>query len=158
MNIKLKLILGIFGIFITIFLWNVFVVGELHKMPIDYEIILEQEGNDRILNTIGGRLSDPFQLREIFRVKVVNVEGSVLELYSTIVGKDSATGEIIFDSTVTYFVDRDTRKHVKDVEGYFSFPQNVKKQNYELFHPIVLGPSTFVFEGVFLTKSSTWFN
>jgi len=148
MNIKLKLILGISGIFITIFLWSVFVVGELHKMPTDYEIILEQEGNDRVLNTIGGELSDPFQLREIFRVKVVNVEGSVLEIYSTVVGKDSATGEIIFDSTVTYFVDRDTRKHVKEVEGYFSFPQNVKKQNYELFHSIVLGPATFVFERV----------
>ena len=148
MNIKLKLILGIFGIFITIFLWSVFVVGELHKMPTDYEIILEQEGNDRVLNTIGGELSDPFQLREIFRVKVVNIEGSVLEIYSTIVGKDSATGEIIFDSKVTYFVDRDTRKHVNEVEGYFSFPQNVKKQNYELFHPIVLGPATFVFEGI----------
>ncbi len=148
MNIKLKLILGIFGIFITIFLWNVFVVEELHKMPTDYEIILEQEGNDRILNTIGGELSDPFLLREILRVKVVNVEGNVLEIYSTTLGTDSATGEIIFDSKVTYFVDRDTRKHVNEVEGYFSFPQNVKKQNYELFHPIVLGPATFVFEGI----------
>ena len=148
MNIKLKLILGFFGIFIVILLWNVLVVGELHKISTDYEIILEQEGHDRVLNTIGGELSDPFLLKEIFREKVVNVEGNVLEIYSTILGKDSATGEVIFDSTVTYFVDRDTRKHVKEVEGYFSFPQNVKKQNYELFHSIVLGPATFVFERV----------
>ncbi len=148
MNVKLKLIFGIFGIFIVMFLWNVLVVKELHKLPTDYEIILEQEGHDRVLNTIGGELSDPFLLREIFREKVVNVEGNVLEIYSTILGKDSATGEIIFDSTVTYFVDRDTRKHVKEMESYFSFPQNVKKQNYELFHSIVLGPATFVFERV----------
>ncbi len=148
MNIKLKLILGFIGIFIIIFLWSVLVVVELHKIPMDYEIILQQEGHDRVLNTIGGELSDPLQLNEIFRLKVVNVEGNVLEIYSTILGKNSATGEIIFDSRVTYFVDRDTRKHVNEVEGYFSFPQNVKKQNYELFHPIVLGPATFVFEGV----------
>ena len=148
MNIKLKLIFGIFGILIVMFLWNVLVVSELHKIPIDYEIILEQEGHDRVLNTIGGELSDSFLLNEIVREKVVNVEGNVLEIYSTTLGTDSATGEIIFDSTVTYFVDRDTRKHVNEVEGYFSFPQNVKKQNYELFHPIVLGPATFVFEGV----------
>lgn len=148
MNIKLKLIFGIFGIFIVMFLWNILVVEELHKIPTDYEIILEQEGHDRILNTIEGKLSDPFLLREIFREKVVNVEGNVLEIRSTILGKDSATGKIIFNSTTTYFVDRDTRKHVKEVEGYFSFPQNVKKQNYELFHSIVLGPATFVFERV----------
>ena len=148
MNIKLKLILGIFGIFIVMFLWNVLVVGELHKIPTDYEIILEQEGHDRILNTIGGELSDSFLLSEIVREKVVNVEGNVLEIYSTTLGKNLVTGENIFDSTVTYFVDRDTRKHVNELEGYFSFPQNVKKQNYELFHPIVLGPATFVFEGV----------
>ena len=95
MNIKLKLILGFIGIFIMIFLWSVLVVVELHKIPTDYEIILQQEGHDRILNTIGGELSDPFQLNEIFRLKVVNVEGNVLEIYSTILGKNSATGEII---------------------------------------------------------------
>jgi len=147
-NIKFKLILGIIGIFILIFLWDILVVVELHKIPTDYEIILEQEGHDRALNAIGEDLSDPFQLRETFREKVVNSEGNILEIYSTILGKNSETGEIIFDSRKTYFVDRDTKKHLKEVEGYFSFPENVKKQNYELFHPIVLGPATFVFEEV----------
>jgi len=148
MNVKFKMILGFSGISIMIFLWFVLVVGELQKMPTDYKIVLEQEGQDRILTTIEGELSNPYLLREVFTQKVVNVEGNVLEIYSNIMGTDSATGEIIFDSTVSYFVDRNTRKHVKELEGYFSFPTNVKKQNYELFHPIVLGPATFVFEGV----------
>jgi len=44
-----------------------------------------------------------------------------------------------------FLVDANTRKHHED-DSYFLFPTNVKKQNYEMLHPIVAFPTTFVYE------------
>ena len=76
---------------------------------------------------------------------VVNVNGNLLEIKSTIVGTDSATNHIIFSHAHTFFVDRTTRKH-QAMDAYFTFPPDVQKRNYEFFHPMIFTKTTFIFE------------
>jgi signal transduction histidine kinase len=118
----------------------------MKKIPLNYESISEHEGQDRILESIGGKLSKPFWIREILKENVVNVNGNILEINSTVVGTDSATNHIIFSNANTFFVDRTTRKH-KSADEYFTFPPNVQKRDYEFFHPMIFTKTTFIFEG-----------
>lgn len=122
-------------------------VDEIKKIPSNYELISEHEGQDRVLEYIDGNLSEPFLIRETLRQNVVNVNGDILEIKATVVGIDSATNKIIFDSSQNFFVDRNTRKHAH-MDEYFAFPINVQKQNYEFIHPMIFTKTTFVFEGV----------
>ena len=146
MNIKLKLILGFSGIFIMIFLWNILAVGELQKIPDDYELITQLEGSTRILLSIGEEITDPIRTNDILRNKVVKKEGNTLEISSTWTDYDILTGDKIWEYSNTYFIDATTYKHVGDKDGYYSFPPHVKKQNYDFFDPWTIVPSTFVFE------------
>jgi hypothetical protein len=100
----------------------------MKKMPFNYEVIAEHEGQDRILESMGGQLSEPFWIREVLKENVVNVNGNLLEIKSTVVGTDAATNHIIFSHGHTFFVDRTTRKH-QSMDAYFTFPPHVQKQN-----------------------------
>lgn len=142
---KLKIGLGcliIIGIVVGYYIG----VEEIKKIPVDFELLLEQEGQDRVLESIGGDLSKSFLIRETLSQRVVSVDDNVLEIASRVVGWDSASNEIIFDNSQTFFVDRNTRKHA-DTEEYFTFPPNVQKKDYEFFHPMVFAKATFVFDG-----------
>ena len=144
MNFKIKSVIGFLVITSIIFVYRLF-VNEMKKMPLNYELISEHEGQDRILESIGGKLSKPFWIREVLKENVVNVNGNILEINSTVVGTDSATNHIIFSNANTFFVDRTTRKH-QSVDEYFTFPPNVQKRNYEFFHPMIFTKATFIFE------------
>ena len=76
---------------------------------------------------------------------VVNVNGNILEINSTVVGTDSATNHIIFSNVNTFFVDRTTRKH-QSVDASLNFPPDVQKRNHEFFHPMIFTKATFIFE------------
>jgi len=145
---KLTLILGFVVIAGGFFFWNQIILTEINKMPQNYSIFLEQEGSDQILDPAEGKLSEPFLIHEENFHKVISVEGNVLAIESKIIGRDLSTGEVYFDSTDIYYVDRTTKQHMQNKEGYFDFTKDVKKQDYEFYHPIVLGQATFVFEKV----------
>jgi len=144
MNFKIKSVIGLLVITAVIFLYCLF-VHEMKKIPLHYELISEQEGQDRILESIGGKLSEPFWIREVLKENVVNINGNILEINSTVVGTDSATNNTIFSNTHTFFVDRTTRKH-QSMDAYFTFPPGVQKRNYEFFHPMIFTKTTFIFE------------
>ncbi len=145
-NDKIKLSVGFLIILTTITVYELS-VNEIKKIPLNYELISEHEGQDRVLEHIDGNLSEPFLIRETLRQNVVDVKGDILEIKATVIGIDSATNKVIFDSAQTFFVDRNTRKHAQ-IDEYFAFPPNVQKQNYEFFHPMIFTKTTFVFEGV----------
>ncbi len=145
-RVKLKLIIGSLIILSSVITYEVF-VDEMKKIPIDYELISEHEGQDRVLESINGNISDPFWIRETLREKVVSVNGNILEITSKVIGVDSATNQIIFDNEQTFFVDRSSRKH-HDGEEYFTFPPNVQKKDYEFFYPMMFTKTTFVFDKV----------
>jgi len=145
-NYKSKLIVG-FLIILTIIVVYEMSVYEIKKIPLDYELISEHEGEDRILEYIDGNLSEPFLIRETLRQYVANVNGDMLEIKGTIVGIDPATNKVVFNNEQTFFVDRNTRKHTQTNE-YFAFPPNVQKQNYEFLHPMIFTTASFVFEKI----------
>ncbi|MBS3923565.1 MAG: DUF3068 domain-containing protein [Nitrosarchaeum sp.] len=145
-NDKIKLIIGVLVIISVISAYEIS-VDEIKKIPLNYELISEHEGQDRVLEKVDGDLSESFLIREMLRQNVANVDGDILEIKATVIGIDSATNNVIFDNSQTFFVDRTTRKHAQ-MDEYFAFPTNVQKQNYEFFHPMIFTKATFVFEGV----------
>jgi len=124
-------------------------VYEMKKFPLDYKVISEHEGQDRILADMGGKLSAPFWIRETLTQEAINTKGNILEIRSTVTGVDSATNNIIFDNENFFYVDRATRKH-QETDDFFAFPPNVQKQNYSFFHPMIFTKTVFEFVG---TKS-----
>src|SRR5262245_36462410 len=144
MDFKIKSVIGFLVIIAVIFAYRLF-VNEMKKVPFTYEVISEHEGQDRILQSIGGKLSEPFWIREVLKETVVNVNGNILEITSTVVGTDATTNHVIFSHAHTFFVDRTTRKH-QAMDVYFTFPPTVQQRNYEFFHPMIFTQTTFIFE------------
>lgn len=140
----MKVIIGIVIIISVVVTYGLF-VNEMKKLPLDYKIISEHEGQDQILDEIDGALSDPFWIRETLTQKATDVQGDILEIKSIVVGVNSATNTVIFDNENTFFVDRNSRK-IQGTENYFTFPPNVQKQNYDFFHPMIFTDSVFEFE------------
>lgn len=145
MQSKFITIIGLLIISAVITSWIFFINYETEKIPLDYKLILEQEGEDQVLESFDGVLSEPFLIKGTVSQRVENVEKNVLNIHSIVSDKDVSTGEIIFESSQIFSVEANTRKHQED-EGYFLFPSNVKKQNYEMLYPIVAFPTTFVYE------------
>lgn len=146
MNIKLKLILGFLGISIMIILWNILAVGELQKLPSDYQLIIEHVGEDRVVDEWGGALSEKIPIKEVSKQKTVNVDDNTLEIDSSLIAIDVRNGDVIFDSFMTFYVDQTTKEHISGVDGFFEFPPQVTKQTYEFFSPINHAQLTFTFE------------
>ena len=144
MNFKTKLGMGFLVIIFVMVTYGIF-VNEVKKIPLNYEYISEQEGQDRELSSLGGNLSEPFGIRETLRNSAINVTGNILEINSTVIGEDPVTGKIVFDNAHTFFVDRTTRKH-QSMNEYFAFPPNVQKINYDFFHPMIFSKTPFVFD------------
>jgi signal transduction histidine kinase len=144
MDFKIKLVIGFLAITSVMITYGLF-VNEMKKIPLNYELISEQEGQDRILNSPDGNLSEPFGIRETLKENVMSVAGDILTINSTVLGKDPVTNKIVFDNTHTFFVDRATRMH-QSMNEYFTFPPNVQKANYDFFHPMIFSKTPFVFE------------
>jgi histidine kinase/DNA gyrase B/HSP90-like ATPase/DUF3068 family protein/phospho-acceptor domain-containing protein len=144
MKFTIKTVMGLLVITAVLCVYRIY-VHELKKLPFTYAVIAEHEGQDRILEAIGGTLSAPFWIREVLQETVVNVSGNILAIKSTVVGTDAATNHVIFSNAHTFFVDRTTRKH-QAMDAYFTFPPAVQKRNYEFFHPMIFTKTTFMFE------------
>jgi len=145
-RIRLQLIIGFLIIVSSIATYEMF-VDELKKIPADYELLSEHEGQDQVLESVNGNMSNPFWIRESLRERAVSAEGNILKITSQVTGVDSATHQIIFDNTQTFFVDRNSRKH-QNTDEYFTFPPNVKKMDYEFFYPMMFTKTTFVFDKI----------
>ena len=78
MNFKIKTVIGLLVITAALCVYRVF-VHEMKKMPFNYELLAEHEGQDRILEAIGGTLSEPFWIREVLKENVVKVNSNILE-------------------------------------------------------------------------------
>src|SRR5215510_8057999 len=144
MHCTIQLVSGVLVMTAVLFGYR-FLVNELKKMPLNYEVIAEHEGQDRVLESLGGQLAAPFWIREVLNEHVVKVDGNLLTINSTVVGTDAATNRIIFSNAHTFVVDRTTRKH-QAMDAYFTFPPKVHKRNYEFFHPMIFTQTTFRFE------------
>lgn len=141
---RTRLIIGLLVILASVITYGVF-VDEMKKIPVDYKMISEHEGQDRVMEHVGGTLSEPFWIRETLREEAVGISGNIIEITSHVRGIDSATNQVVFDITQTFLVDRDTRKH-QGTDEYFTFPPSVQKRDYEFFYPMMFTKTTFAFD------------
>lgn len=144
MDLKVKISICLMITVLSVSVYLVF-VDEMKKIPLNYVLLSEHEGQDQILSSVDGSLSEPFWIREALKDIVVNVHGNVLEMNSHVKGTNSATNQIVFEKTQTFFVDRTTRKH-QNSNDYFMFPPNVEKKDYQFFFPMMFTKTVFVFD------------
>lgn len=149
-TIQLTATIGLVIIVLTI--WSIVIIPEFEKLPLDYSFYMEHDGEDQIIETVDGELSDIFKLRESTSQKVISYHGDTLEILSEIKGVRLDTDELVFESTKTYHVDRITLLHTDKEQQYFGFKPGVESKNYEFFHPLIFSPAVLVFEGESIVK------
>ena len=128
-------------------IWFFLIIPEFEKIPLDFEFYMEHTGEDQIASVPFGELSEPFRLKELLYQKVSSVEGNVLTISSQVLGERSDTGEIVFDLTKEYQVDRTTKMHVDKEENLFYFPPGMEKRGYHMFDPLIFDEANLVYEG-----------
>ncbi len=128
-------------------IWSGVIIPEFEKLPNDYSFYMEYDGEDKIIETSDGELSDVFKLRESISLKVTSNQGNTLEILSKIIGVRLDTDKIVFDAMHNYKVDKITRTHTDKESQMFIFLPGVKKQDYEFFHPLIFSDATLIFDG-----------
>jgi len=148
-NIKsnyVQILIPIIGILI-ITSWMFLIVPDLKNDFSAFEVLLLRIGEKASIENIDDPLPIPEPVTQTLTHQVTGADGNILEIKSVYRDIDIFTGEITWEGTDTYYVDKTTRKHVGDKEGHFLFPYNVQKQDYILHHPLIGAPTTLFFEG-----------
>jgi len=141
-----QILIPIIGILI-ITSWMFLIVPDLKNDFSAFEINEERRGENASTKNIDDPLSIPIPDKETLSYQVTGANGNILEITSVYRAVDILTDEITWESIDVYYVDKTTRKHVEDKEGYFLFPYNLQKQNYILNHPLIGAPTTMFYEG-----------
>ncbi len=131
---------------IVVVLWIAVYVPESGKIRSDFEVYLEQEGEDQIANSVGGNLSQPFDLRESLIQRVTGIDGNYATISSVVSGTNEDAGKEVFHSDQSYQVDVYSMVY-KDMPGkQFGFKPGVQKQNYDFFHPLVFADAPLIYQ------------
>jgi len=127
-------------------IWFAVYIPESEKIHSDYQIYMEQEGQDQVANGKGASLSLPFNLRESLIQKVTGTNGEFTTISSVINGVRSDNGQVIFHSDKMYQVNAFTRTYQDMPTKQFAFKPGVEKQDYQFYHPLVLGDAPLVYK------------
>jgi len=147
----------------VITIWFVAYVPESQKINSDFQIYLEQEGKDQIASSVGGNLSQQFELRESLIQKVTSIDGAYVTISSVVSGINEDTEKEVFHSEQSYNVNAYSLTY-KDMPGkQFWFKPGVQKQNYDFLHPLIFADAPLVYQGtdvidglyVYVFKSET---
>ncbi|MDE1811886.1 MAG: DUF3068 domain-containing protein [Thaumarchaeota archaeon] len=147
----------------VIAIWFVAYVPESQKINGDFQIYLEQEGKDQIANSVGGNLSQQFELKESLIQKVTSIDGDYVTISSVVSGINQDTDKEVFHSEQSYHVNAYSLTY-KDMPGkQFWFKPGVQKQNYDFLHPLIFADAPLVYQGtdtidgldVYVFKSET---
>ncbi len=131
----------------VIAIWFVAYVPESQKINGDFQIYLEQEGKDRIANSVGGHLSQQFELKESLIQKVTSIDGDYVTISSVVSGINQDTDKEVFHSEQSYHVNAYSLTY-KDMPGkQFWFKPGVQKQNYDFLHPLIFADAPLVYHG-----------
>jgi signal transduction histidine kinase len=148
---------------VVITIWFVVCVPESQKINSDFQIYLEQEGKDQIANSVGGNLSQQFELKESLIQKVTSIDGDYVTISSVVSGINEDTGKEVFHSERSYHVNAYSLAYKDMPEKQFWFKPGVQKQNYDFLHPLIFADAPLVYQGtdiidgldVYVFKSET---
>jgi len=131
---------------IVVVLWFSVYVPESEKIRSDFQVYLEQEGEDQIANSVGGNLSQPFDLRESLIQRVTSINGNYATISSIVSGINEDEGKEVFHSEKFYQVDAYTMVYKNMTGKQFGFKPGVQKQDYDFFHPLVFADAPLVYQ------------
>ena len=124
------------------------IVPDLKNNSSVYEGKVERISEGSKVKKVGDPLPTPKTSRDTLSLEITNTDGNILEIKSVYQEHDIITDEITWEGIDVYYVDKTTRKHIQDSEGYFaSLPYNTQKQDYVVNNPLIGNPTTFYFEG-----------
>ena len=127
-------------------IWFAVYIPESEKIHNDYQVYMEQEGQDQVAAGKGASLSEPFNLRESLIQKVTDTNGEFTTISSVINGVRSDNGQVIFHSDKVYQVNTFTRTYRNMPTEQFAFKPGVEKHDYQFYHPLVLGDAPLVYK------------
>src|SRR5579883_253693 len=107
-------------------IWFTAYVQESERLNSDYQLYLEQNGEDQVANKIGGDLSSPFYLTESLIQKVTGTDGNYVTISSIVSGVNQDTGKEIFHSEQTYHVDAYSLTYKDMPQKQFGFKPGVQ--------------------------------
>ena len=123
------------------------IVPDLKNDSSSFELEMERISETATVEKVGDPLPAIQPTRDTLSFEITNTDGNILEVQSVYQEHDTSTDEVIWESIDVYYIDKNTRKHVENSEGYFTvLPYNVQKQDYVVNHPLVGNPTTFYFE------------
>jgi hypothetical protein len=125
---------------------------QIRKLPADYNYEVEFEGRLSQLVPGAEKIGEPFDFIDMMTNKVLIQYSNILIIQSNVTSKNPQTGEVFWEAKEQMGVDRTTREHVSGLgdtnrEGYYTFPANLAKHDYELWYPGWLSKGTCVFQG-----------
>src|ERR1700758_5597206 len=116
---------------VVVVIWFVLFIPESEKLQSNFQIYLEQEGEDQIANKVGGNLSQPFDLRESLIQKVTSTDGDYVTISSIVSGINEDEAKEVFHSERFYQINAYSQTY-KDMPGkQFAFKPGVQKQSYD---------------------------
>ncbi len=144
-------------------IWFAVYVPESQKINSDFQIYLEQEGKDQIASSIGGNLSQQFELKESLIQKVTSIDGDYVTISSVVSGINQDTDKEVFHSEQSYHVNAYGLTYKDMPQKQFWFKPGVQKQNYDFLHPLIFADAPLIYQGtdtidglgVYVFKSET---
>ncbi|CUR52479.1 Signal transduction histidine kinase [Nitrosotalea devaniterrae] len=130
----------------VVVIWLALYIPESEKLQSNFQIYLEQEGEDQIANKVGGDLSQPFDLRESLIQKVTSTDGDYVTISSVVSGLNEDAEKEVFHSERFYQVNAYTQTYKDMPEKQFAFKPGVQKQNYDFVHPLVFADAPLVYQ------------
>ncbi len=143
-----QILIAIIGILI-ITSWMFLIVPDLKNDSSAFEGKAERISEGSTVEKAGDPLPSPISSRDTISFEITNTDGNILEVQSVYQQHDISTGEVTWEGIDVYYIDKNTRKHTENSEGYFTvLPYNLQKQDYIVNHPLIGNPTTFYFEGI----------
>jgi hypothetical protein len=138
-------------VLIMIPVWLLLILPALEKMPQDYFSRVEFVGEERIRQPGEGDLGPVFPMKEVINWQVLTRKGDVLILQMNWKAEDLNSSQVVWETRGSVGIDMNTRQLVRgygdiDREGYFGFPVNLEKKDYEIWHPGLYGKNNAVFQ------------
>jgi len=126
--------------------WIMIYNAEFQKLPDDYSLNMEYDAQTTMVDDVYGELLGPYFQRDVLSEKVIEKNGNILTIQSSVTGKRIDTNEIMFQIENTYQVDATTQMHIDKEGKRFGFLPGVEKKDYEFFHPAVFYDDPMVFK------------
>lgn len=127
-------------------IWFAAYIPEFEKLPNNYQLYMEQEGQDQIANGAGAELSQPFKLRESLIQKVIGTNGEFTTISSVISGTRDDNGQEIFHSEKEYQVNAYSMAYQDIPTKQFGFKPGVEKHDYQFYHPLVFADAPLIYK------------